>query len=89
MELIIELETNKNIKIENIKFQKMLFIFNAINDGWSVKKEDTSYIFTKSHNGKKEIFKEEYLTSFMNKNFDINNLLNNVDKNKLQKNNLY
>jgi len=75
MELNIELDNN--IKIENIKFQKMLFIFNAVNDGWSVKKEDTNYIFTKDHNGKKEIFKEEYLTSFMNKNFDINNLLNN------------
>jgi hypothetical protein len=74
MELNIELDTN--IKIENIKFQKMLFIFNAINDGWSVKKEDNNYIFTKDHNGKKEIFKEEYLTSFMNKNFDINLLLN-------------
>ncbi len=74
MELNIELDTN--IKIENIKFQKMLFIFNAINDGWSVKKENNNYIFTKDHNGKKEIFKEEYLTLFMNKNFDINLLLN-------------
>ncbi len=74
MELNIELDTN--IKIENIKFQKMLFIFNAINDGWSVKKENNNYIFTKDHNGKKEIFKEENLTLFMNKNFDINLLLN-------------
>ena len=79
MELNIDLDNN--IKIENIKFQKMLFIFNAVNDGWSVKKEDTNYIFTKDHNGKKEIFKEEYLTSFMNKNFDINNLLNNSHEN--------
>ena len=79
MELNIDLDNN--IKIENIKFQKMLFIFNAVNDGWSVKKEDTNYIFTKDHNRKKEIFKEEYLTSFMNKNFDINNLLNNSHEN--------
>ena len=41
MELNIDL--NKNIKIENIKFQKMLFIFNAINNGWSVKKEDNNF----------------------------------------------
>jgi hypothetical protein len=78
MELNIEL--HKNIKIENIKFQKMLFIFNAVNDGWSVKKEDTNYIFTKDHNGKKEIFKEEYLGLFMNKHFDINKLLEKSDE---------
>jgi hypothetical protein len=76
MELNIDLNTDKNIKIENIKFQKMLFIFNAINNGWSVKKEDNSFIFSKHHNGQKEIFKEEYLTSFMNDNFDMNTLLN-------------
>ena len=28
-----------NIKIDNIKFQKMLFLFNAIEEGWSIKKK--------------------------------------------------
>ena len=53
----------------------MLFINNAINDGWCVKKENNSYIFTKPHNNIKEVFKEEYLTSFMNNNFDVNTVL--------------
>ena len=30
---------NNNIKIDNIKFQKMLFLFNAIEEGWSIKKK--------------------------------------------------
>jgi len=53
----IENESGQNydIKIDNIKFQKMLFLFNAINDGWSIKKRRDSYIFTKNHEGKKEI----------------------------------
>lgn len=47
------------------KLQKMVFILNALDDGWSVKKSNDSYIFTKKHEGKKEIFKEEYLETFL------------------------
>ena len=64
-----------DIKIDNIKFQKMLFLFNAINDGWSIRKRKDSYIFTKNHEGKKEIFLDSYLLSFMKGNFDMNKLL--------------
>jgi len=77
MELNIILENGNKISIENIKFQKMLFIFNALKDGWSVKKENDSYIFKKHHEGKKEYFKEDFLTSFMGKNFNIDTLLTN------------
>jgi len=77
MEININLENGNNLKIENIKFQKMLFIFNAINNGWAVKKENDLYIFKKGHDGKKEFFKEDYLTSFMDNNFNMNTLLNN------------
>jgi hypothetical protein len=73
----IENETGQNydIKIDNIKFQKMLFLFNAINDGWSIKKRNNSYIFTKNHEGKKEVLLDSYLLSFMKGNFDINKIL--------------
>jgi hypothetical protein len=66
---------NYDIKIENIKFQKMLFLFNAINDGWSIKKRKDSYIFTKNHEGKKEILLDSYLLSFVKGNFDITKIL--------------
>lgn len=73
----IENESGQNydIKIDNIKFQKMLFLFNAINDGWSIKKRRDSYIFTKNHEGKKEILLDSYLLSFMKGNFDMNKIL--------------
>ena len=73
----IENEHGKNydIKIDNIKFQKMLFLFNAINEGWSIKKRNDSYIFTKNHEGKKEVLLDSYLLSFMKGNFDINKIL--------------
>jgi hypothetical protein len=65
---------NYDIKIDNIKFQKMLLLFNAVNDGWSVKKKNDNYIFSKNHEGKREILSDSYLLTFMKSNFDLNNL---------------
>ena len=62
---------NSNTKIDNIKFQKMLFLFNAIEEGWSIKKKNNSYIFSKNHEGKKEVFEDNYLNKFMKTNFDM------------------
>lgn len=64
-----------NLEMNKIKFQKMVFLFNALDNGWSIKKRNDSYIFTKNHEGKKEIFNEEYLSIFMKDNSDINKLL--------------
>ena len=68
-------ETDTSLKIDNIKFQKMAFLYNALNEGWSVKKRKESYIFTKNHEGKKEVFLDSYLLSFMKNNNDLNKLL--------------
>jgi hypothetical protein len=67
---------DENINIDKITFQKMLFLYNSINDGWTIKKRKDSYIFMKNHEGKKEIFEDSYLMSFMKDNFDINKILN-------------
>jgi hypothetical protein len=66
---------NYDIKIDHIKFQKMLLLFNAVNDGWSIKKKNDNYIFSKNHEGKREILSDSYLLTFMRNNFDINKLL--------------
>ena len=79
METSINIEDyleNKNIKIDNIIFRKMNLIYNALDEGWSIKKKDNSYIFTKKHENKKEIFEDAYLLKFLKTNFDINKLLN-------------
>ncbi len=62
-------------EIDKIKFQKMVFLYNALDNGWSIKKRNDSYIFTKNHEGKKEIFDEAYLSIFMKENVNINNIL--------------
>ena len=75
MDIAIKIEHEKNLEIDKIKFQKMIFLFNALDSGWSIKKKNDSYIFTKNHEGKKEVFNESYLYMFMKDNSDINNLL--------------
>jgi len=65
----------KDLNIDFVKFQKMMFLFNAVDDGWTIKKKDDSYIFKKNHEGKKEVFLETYLNTFMKDNLDIKKLL--------------
>jgi hypothetical protein len=73
MDIKINVEKHNSLGIDNLNFKKMLFIFNALENGWSVKKKQQSYIFSKNHEGKKEIFDENYLAIFVKENSNINN----------------
>jgi hypothetical protein len=64
----------EKIEVDKVLFQKMLFIYNALDDGWSIKKLEDSYIFSKKHEGKKEIFLDDYLTKFILSNMDIDKI---------------
>jgi hypothetical protein len=57
-----------NIQMNKKTFQKMLFIMNALQEGWSVRKSNNTYIFTKKHENKREIFQEDYLENFVIQN---------------------
>ena len=61
--------------IDQIQLCKMSFIYNSLESGWTVKKSDMSYIFTKNHEGKKEVFSDDYLKRFMKGNLNIEKLL--------------
>jgi hypothetical protein len=69
------MESTEEIKVSRKNFQKMLFLTNAIEKGWSVKKTDLSYIFRKKMENKKEVFRSDYLEKFIDSNLDINLLL--------------
>ena len=75
MELTIDDGKNK-MKIEFVKLQKMILLFNALEDGWTIKKKSENYVFIKKHNNEREIYLESYLKDFMKNNMDINKLLN-------------
>ena len=66
---------NSNLKIDSIKFQKMLLLYNSIEQGWSVKKNKESYVFSKKHEGKKEVLEDKYLLKFMKTNLDFNKIV--------------
>ena len=63
------------LNIDYIKLQKMAFLYNALESGWTIKKHKEVYKFTKSHQGAKEIFLDSYLRRFMKENFDLNSIL--------------
>ena len=66
---------NQDIKIDAIKFQKMLILFNSIEHGWCVKKKNNSYVFSKHHENKKEVLEDSYLLKFMKTNLDLNKVI--------------
>ena len=69
------MESEPELKIENIKYHKMLFLYNALNNGWTIKKRNDSYIFTKNHEGKKEVFLDSYLQTFIMSNYTDKSIL--------------
>ena len=73
MDVDINIDTN-NMKIDCIMLQKMIFLYNALDKGWSIKKKKNAYVFTKNHEGKKEVMLDDYLKRFMLENLDISKI---------------
>jgi hypothetical protein len=62
---------------------KMLFVYNAINEGWTVRKMDNNKYEFKNNNKeiKKEFFLENFLDKFIDKNLTIDNIIDNSSLN--------
>jgi len=78
----ITIDLPNNMKIEKPVFQKMLFISNALEKGWTVRRSNTSYIFTKKHENLQEIFQEDYLETFVESNCSNDFILSNRSTNE-------
>jgi hypothetical protein len=70
--------SSTNIKLDKSQIRKMMFLMNSLEQGWSIKKINNSYIFTKKHENRKEIFQENYLENFLFSNFS-GDLLDKTD----------
>ena len=68
------IEVPEKIPIDNLILQKMAFIYNALESGWDIKKYQDKYIFSKNHEGKKEVYLDSYLRQFIETNLSINNI---------------
>jgi len=65
------------IDINMLNLHKMLFIYNAILNGWTVKMiTNNNFEFIKDKKKvKKKILLDNYLQYFIDKNFNINNII--------------
>jgi hypothetical protein len=63
---------NNNTEINDKNKYILAFLFNGLNNGWTIKKNNKKYIFYKNHEGKKEIFLDNYINTFLKENFNFN-----------------
>ena len=70
----IELKIPTDIKLDNITLQKMVFINNALESGWTIKKIGEKYIFSKYHENKREVYLDSYLENFLNANINVKDI---------------
>ena len=71
----INVQIPERKEINNLVLQKMAFIYNALENGWDIKKTGDKYIFLKNHEGKKEVYLDSYLREFLETNINIDNII--------------
>lgn len=72
---------NSGLGIDMMTIYKMTFVYNAVINGWTVKKlKDTKFEFSKNKEEiKKEFYLDNFLEKFVDSNLNINNIINNPD----------
>tara|TARA_B100001093_G_scaffold412928_1_gene402694 strand:+ start:919 stop:1119 length:201 start_codon:yes stop_codon:yes gene_type:complete len=56
---------NYTFEVDNKFQQKLLFIYNALENGWEIKKSGNKYILKKENNEDKEVYLDNYLDKFI------------------------
>ena len=69
----VELKIPTDIKLDNVTLQKVVFINNALESGWTIKKVEEKYIFSKNHENKREVYLDSYLENFLKANMNVKN----------------
>jgi len=70
----VELKIPTDIKLDNVTLQKVVFINNALESGWTIKKVEEKYIFSKNHENKREVYLDSYLENFLKANMNAKNI---------------
>lgn len=68
-----------DVEQDEITLKKLIFIYNALEDGWAVSKaaDPNTYVFKKPHADDKSITFDDYLSKFIHHNFTKSPFLNN------------
>ena len=56
---------NYRFEVDNKFQQKLLFIYNALENGWEIKKSGNKYILKKENNEDKQVYLDNYLDKFI------------------------
>lgn len=59
------IDMNKELRQE---IYIMIFLMNALESGWSIRKKDSKFVFRKRHNHRKEVYSDNYLVNFLKNN---------------------
>jgi len=72
---------NLEFNLDILSLHKMLFIYNAVLNGWIVKKlSDNNFEFKKNKNDvKKEIYLDDFLKHFVKENLNIDHIIENIN----------
>lgn len=56
--------------MDNNEHKKALLIMNALEHGWTIRKKNKTFVFTKKHCNKKKYFMKNYLEIFLSDKFE-------------------
>lgn len=70
-------------KFDMKMFQRMFFVYNCLENGWTIRKKDKFYVFRKKHENKEEYFDDNYIYTFMNENLNTKQLIGDIYKNTI------
>jgi len=70
----INIQIPEKIELDNTILQKMIFLYNALNNGWNIKKNNNKYIFFKNSEEKEEVYLDSYLSDFLETNIGVQNI---------------
>ena len=59
---------NQTTNCDTNVYKKLNFLYNALEHGWSIKKQEGCYIFSKKHQNRREVFSNDYLEKFVIEN---------------------
>ena len=66
-------ETNSNENLSDLsdlsEYYLIKFLYNALDNGWKLKKKDNKYFCSKKHNGDARVYEAGYLKDFILDNF--------------------
>ena len=67
-----------NVNAEVLNFQKILFIYNTLLSGWTVRLKSNNTFEFKKNNENQEVNLNDYVQNFITENLNLNNIREHI-----------